>query len=291
VHRTWGASMAGAAIVLVAPTGGPAGAVTDDWVPDDVHDYVGLVVLLDDDGEPFSRCSGALIDDTTVLTAGRCTAGASSARIYFQADTGADDGPQSAHDPVSGYPDECAPGTLGVSCVESDSLYHAGFDGFASFPDTHDVGLVILDAPPSAVDGRGELPLAHVLDPLARGPERNRTVFTVSGYGPRESNDHVESGRSRLMASSRLTNLRSSLNDGFNLQTNGNGRGFAGTCSGDAGAPVFLGDFDSDTIVAVSSFGLDSWCRGTDFSARIDRADVLAWIGGGYLDTMPEPSD
>jgi secreted trypsin-like serine protease len=96
--------------------------------------------------------------------------------------------------------------------------------------------------------------------------------------------------RTRLTASSLTTNLRSSLNDGFNFQTNGNGRGFAGSCSGDSGGPVFLGDADSDTIVAVASFALSAWCRGTDFSYRLDRPEVLAWIRGGYLSAEPEPA-
>lgn len=82
------------------------------------------------------------------------------------------------------------------------------------------------------------------------------------------------------MAQARLTNLRSLLTNGFNLQTNGNGNGRGGTCSGDSGGPVFYGDFDSNLIVAVTSFGLSPYCRGVDFSYRTDTAAVLAWIEG-----------
>lgn len=289
MHRTMIALAGGAAAILGAVA--PAGAITNEWVDDAVHDYVGLVVALDEDGEALRRCAGTLVGHTTVITAGHCTDGATTARVYFQADAAASVDPGAERDASTGYPDECAPGTLGVWCVESDDLYDFGFDHFASFPDTRDVGLIVLAAPPSAVTGRALLPGPDVLDPLSRGPERNRTVFTVSGYGSSRSEPPAPTEQhTRRMASSRLTNLRSSLNDGFNLQSNGNGRGFEGNCVGDGGDPVFLGDVESDTIVAVTSFGLDSWCRGTDFSYRIDRLEVLEWIGGGYLDTPQEPA-
>ena len=64
-------------------------------------------------------------------------------------------------------------------------------------------------------------------------------------------------------------------------QGNGDGRG--GTCSGDSGGPVFLGGFGSNVIVGVTSFGMNSLCRGTDYAYRIDTKDVLDWINGGYL--------
>jgi hypothetical protein len=41
---------------------------------------------------------------------------------------------------------------------------------------------------------------------------------------------------------------------------------------------VFLGDFRSNQIVAVTSFGLNALCRGTDFAYRTDRAAVIEWI-------------
>jgi hypothetical protein len=59
--------------------------------------------------------------------------------------------------------------------------------------------------------------------------------------------------RERLMALSRLVNLNSGLNAGFNLRTVGNGTGQGGTCNGDSGGPVFYGGYESNTIVGASS--------------------------------------
>jgi len=201
-----------------------------------------------------------------------------SARVYFQQDAGANFDPVTEVDPVSGYPETCAPGTLGVVCATSDELFNYGFDDFATFPDTHDAGLVILDQPIARPE-YGALAEAGSLTGLDTGPGRHQVRFTVSGYGLTLSNpNHVISFRSRLMATSRLVNLRSANTDGFNLQSLGNGKDFGGTCSGDSGGPVFFGGSASNTIVAVTSFGLNAWCRGVDFSYRTDTTDVLNWI-------------
>ncbi len=98
-------------------------------------------------------------------------------------------------------------------------------------------------------------------------------------YGLIEINPvDVTSLGQRLMGESRLINLNNALTSGFNLQTNGNGKGRGGACSGDSGGPVFLGDVTSNTIVAVTSFGLNPWCRGIDFSFRTDTVAVIEWI-------------
>jgi len=263
----------------------PVLAITGNWVEDNEHPYVGLVVYYDANGEFIWRCSGSLISPTKVLTAGHCSDtadGAVSARVYFQQDAGANYDPATQVDPVSGYPEYCAAGTLGTLCATSDELYSYGFANFAGFPNIRDVGLVILDQPISMPE-YGQLPAAGVLSDLdtARGPRD--TVFTVSGYGltyRTQAHSAVPniSYRSRLMAQSTLVNLRSALTDGYNLQTQGNGDGRGGTCSGDSGGPVFLGGPESNLIVAVTSFGLNSLCRGTDFAYRIDRTEVLDWI-------------
>jgi secreted trypsin-like serine protease len=80
------------------------------------------------------------------------------------------------------------------------------------------------------------------------------------------------------MALSHLVNLNSAFNAGFNLQTVGNGEGEGGTCNGDSGGPVFYGGYESNIIVAVTSFGLNSLCRGTDYAYRTDTDAVIAWI-------------
>jgi hypothetical protein len=273
-------------IVVLAISVSPVGAITNTWVRDFEHPFVGLVVFYNADGEFIWRCSGSLLEDqVTFLTAGHCAdtaEGAASARVYFQQDAGANFDPATGVDPITGYPETCAPGTLGVTCATSDELYNFGFANFAGFPNIRDVGLVILDQP-ITLSEYGQLPTAGTLDSLATARGTKDTIFTVSGYGltlstnPNSPNPNI-SFRERLMAQSTLVNLNSSLNDGFNLQTQGNGNGRGGTCSGDSGGPVFLGGPSSNLIVAVTSFGLNSLCRGTDFAYRIDRQEVLDWI-------------
>lgn len=261
----------------------PAHAITKNWVVDNEHPFVGLVVFYDASGEFSHRCSGSLISPTKFVTAGHCSGaitGATSARVYFQQDAGANFDPVTQVDLVSGYPESCAPGTLGVVCATSDELYDFDYTGL-TIPNTHDVGLVILDQPIFLAE-YATLPQPGVLNALAK-TSRNGTQFAVSGYGlTLRVQEHAAisniSFRSRLMALSTLTNLGNSLTDGFNLQTQGNGSGRGGTCSGDSGGPVFLGDATSNAIVAVTSFGLNALCRGTDFGYRLDRQEVLNWI-------------
>lgn len=260
----------------------PSLAITNNWVEDHEHPFVGLIVFYDEAGEFLGRCSGSLINPSKFVTAGHCTTldGARSARVYFQQDAGAHFDPSTGYDPVSGYPTVCAGDTLGKVCATSSTLLNFAYAG--TLPDTRDVGLVILDQAITLPE-YGELPRAGQLDRLATARGKEPTVFTVSGYGlTYKPEEHsvlpFVSFRERLMARSTLVNLRSAINDGYNLQTQGNGSGRGGTCSGDSGGPVFLGGASSNTIVALTSFGLNALCRGTDFAYRLDRTEVLDWI-------------
>lgn len=256
----------------------PSGAITGNYVDDFEHPYVGLVAFYDAEGTFLHRCSGSLLTPSIFLTAGHCTDGATTARVWFQQDAGANYDPETEFDPVSGYPELCAGNTLGTLCATSDELFNYGFDDFAGFPDTHDAGLVILDQPISMPE-YGELAAPGMLDDLATRRGAQNLTITASGYGLSYSSPvAVESFRSRLMAEGKIVNLRSFNTNGFNVQTNGNGKGRGGTCSGDSGGPIFLGGFDSNLIVAVTSFGMNAYCRGVDFAYRTDTVDVQEWI-------------
>ena len=267
------------ALCLSVIVGQPAHAITGNFVKDFEHPYVGLAVFYDASGEFSHRCSGALLSPSVFLTAGHCVDGVSTARVYFQQDAGAHFDPVTGVDPVTGYPETC----LTQPCTTSDTLFNYGYP--AGFPNTKDVGLVILDEP-IVLGEYGTLAGAGTLDQLATRRGQQNLTFTASGYGLSYTNPAItRSFRERLMASSKLVNLRSALTDGFNLQTSNNPGIGGGTCFGDSGGPIFYGGFSSNLIVGVTSFGLSSQtCAGVDFAYRTDQADVIAWI----LDHVPE---
>ncbi|WP_104139544.1 trypsin-like serine protease [Arthrobacter sp. ZGTC131] len=267
-----------AVAALVMTTAVPAGAVTGDYVEDHEHPFVGLIVFYDTDGSFHHRCSGSLLSPTVFLTAGHCTAGATSARVYFQQDAGAGWSPETGTDPDTGYPDACAEGTLGTLCAESDEIYNYGFTGLDAVPETKDAGLVILKKP-IALPEYATLAAPGTLDALAAKRGQQETTFSASGFGVSDVNPvSTTSFRERLMAESKLTNLTSATNDGYNVQTNGNGNGRGGTCTADSGGPLFYGPLSSNIITGIISFGHNRYCKGTGFSYRTDRQDVIEWI-------------
>jgi len=266
-------------VAVLAIGASPAGAITGNFSDDNSHSYVALIAFYDRNDVFTHRCSGSLITPSVFLTAGHCTdatTGATHARLWFQQDAGVGFDPSTGTPAPSGYPVS--------SDVTSSRLYNYGFADFAGFPNTHDVGLVVLDKPitqtnqASLVTGYGSLASAGSLDALATRRGQQDVSFTASGYGLSLSNPvKTASFRKRLMATEQLINLKSHLTDGFNIQTTANpGDGKGGTCGGDSGGPLL---YDStNTIVAVNSFGLNEWCRGNDFMYRVDQAAVQSWI-------------
>lgn len=261
------------AALLVTIAANPARAITGKFVEDFQHPFVGLAVFYDEDGEFIGRCSGSLLSPSLFLTAGHCIEGAATARVYFQQDAGANYDPVTEVDPITGYPESC----LTQPCTTSSELINYGYP--AGFPNTRDAALVILDEPINLSE-YGVLAAAGSLDVLATRRGHQAIDFTVSGYGLTYTNPaKTISFRERLMASSRLVNLRSALTGGFNLQTTNNPGIGGGTCFGDSGGPVFYGSSSSNLIVGVTSFGLSSQvCAGVDFAYRTDQAELIEFI-------------
>jgi secreted trypsin-like serine protease len=283
-----------AALVMVVVAAAPAAAITKNYRQDLEHPFVGLVAFYDAHGEFVHRCTGELLAPTVLLTAGHCTDDETgkgvnaSARVWFQQDAGAHYDPATEHDPVSGYPDGCAAGTLGTLCAESHRMFNYGFANFAGFPNIHDVGLVILDQP-IRMPEYGTLARANTVDRLATKRGTQDVTLRVSGYGisyrlitPPKTDGHahndIVSFRTRLQADEIFTNLRSANSGGYTLVANGNGNDRGGTCNGDSGGPVFW-PADSNQIVAVTSWGiLNAGCRGIGYYYRTDRQPVIDWI-------------
>jgi hypothetical protein len=264
---------------LLAP---PSGAVTGkNIVPDFEHEYVGLVAFYDADGVFLHRCTGTLLSPEVFLTAGHCVAGddegnvAASARIWFEQDAGVGYDPVTGTPAPSGYPDSGG--------VTSTQLYNYGFTDLSTIPETHDVGLIVLD--PGAVeavypeiDTYGELAPVGAADALGTGVD---AVVTVSGYGVTRVNgkngNHTVSFRERLMGHSFIISTRNPNTAGYNLQLSSNpGGGRVGTCFGDSGGPVFADD--TDTVLAVNSWVKNWSCGGQGFSYRVDTAAVQEWM-------------
>ena len=208
-----------------------------------------------------------------MVTAGHCTDGVDTGRVYFAQSVAPNYDPAAfggwGGDPTTGYPYQ-----NGITFSRADDY---GFDNFAGYPDTHDVGVVVLDRPVQPVNGFGILPAPGAIDRYLSAPNAKKEAwFTVSGYGLSDRDPVDVSFRERLMARSYLVNDEAPVTD-FNLKTTANAsQGKGGTCNGDSGGPVYFGA--TNVIAAVTSFGMNGKCKGLDFSYRLDRAPVLAWI-------------
>src|SRR5262245_20415937 len=185
-----------AAAVTITIT--PAGAITGNFTPDNVHNYVALVAFYDANGDFVWRCSGSLLNDRTVLTAGHCTdkkGGAASAIVWASQEGGKLFDPATgAEDPNTGYPNECL-NSAAFPCAESHTLVEYGYIGNVFLHGNNkDVGMVILDTP-IALDEYASIAAPGSVDKLPVG-----TSITYSGYGVSDEKPAVVSFRERLMA-------------------------------------------------------------------------------------------
>ena len=276
-----------AAAVTITVT--PAGAVTGNFTPDNVHNYVALVAFYDANGDFVWRCSGSLLNDRTVLTAGHCTdkkGGAASAIVWASQEGGKLFDPATgAEDPNTGYPNECL-NSAEFPCAESHTLLEYGYIGNVFLHGNNkDVGMVILDTP-IALDEYASIAAPGSVDKLPVG-----TSITYSGYGVSDEKPAVVSFRERLMATGFIVSTHNTNTAGFNMQLSTNpGKGRGGSCFGDSGGPIL---YDStDVVLGVNSFVINGQCAGVGFAYRTDQPDVFNWIldnAVGDVNVVPVP--
>jgi hypothetical protein len=261
------------ALVLVATLAHPASAITRGGALDgDTHPYVGLMNAYAADGSIFATCSGALVAPDVFVTAGHCTQPpADSVDIWFAADSwGAGWLTQTGWD------------------AQGTPYTHPQFEPNAFF--LYDLGVVKLNDPYYIQSGYADLPDVAALDEMGKG-RKNNTVTTV-GYGlnriidnPVKGPIHIAWDGTRRQADLMVVNTEGVAGLGpFARAFEGSGSiavsgdaAHGGACFGDSGGPVLI---DTDTIGAVTSFGVNGNCAGIGGAYRIDQQDDLDFING-----------
>jgi len=259
------------AVIALLALAAPAAAINYGDPDNGEHPYVGLAVFDDANGNPMWRCSGTLLSPTLFLTAGHCTeAPAARATIWFEEDV------QSGI-PGNGYP------FGGATSVDGTPYTHPQYNPNAFY--LYDLGVVILDTP-VIMPEYGELPPLGVLDGLATARGRQDTTIEAVGYGLQDIRPVTVGLRVRLKATLNLVDINGTagIPRGTSVMVSGNAH-TGGTCFGDSGGPQFLND--TNTVVAVTSFGLNGNCAGVGGGYRVDQADDLNWLYGTFGAHLP----
>lgn len=257
------------ALLVMLAAAVPAVAITDGEPTTDHPEVV--LILMEIDGEPAFRCSGALMSPTIVLTAGHC-AGApgefSGMRVYTEANV---------RDGNNNWP------FAGPNAIEAVNwAAHPAYPLGPFF--LNDVGMIELEAPGAhwiGADNFAKLPGVDSLDKLKTRRGKQDVTFNAVGYGLQQINPvFVQSDLVRHEAHPKLNQINvPGFTGNFSLLLSNN-HSTGGTCFGDSGGPNYLGDGESRVVGAVTSFGINGNCAGTGGVFRVDRQNVQDFVNG-----------
>lgn len=154
---------------------------------------------------------------------------------------------------------------------------HPQYDDFSAFPQTFDVGLVILQKP-IMLKTYGMLPTEGMLENVLAQAGNSSNWWTAVDYGRQGIlNPFAMSDYARYNTIASLVEINSNFTDpGSSAKfTNNPGGDTGGTCFGDSGGPICYQD--TPIIGAVVSFGITP-CIGVDYQFRIDTPTALDFI-------------
>ena len=163
------AAVIGAVLALVLVPGNSANAIVGGQPDGDGHPYSGLILV---PGEGV--CSGTLIDEDVVLTAGHCTdafdqEGFKTVLVTFDADA--------AVDPATWLPVDGE----GTWYTAGDWVTHPEYVE-AEWPFTHDYGVILLEEPVTGIEP-ANLPTPGLIEELVGTSGQTSYRFLDVGYG------------------------------------------------------------------------------------------------------------
>jgi trypsin len=244
----------------------PAGAITDG-TRDTVHTNVGLVRFTTADGR--FRCSGTLISQTVVLTAGHCTEGPAT-NVYVSFDT------DLALDPLAPNITPAEKAAREAHYITGTAHPDPGWTGKLSFSKQHDQGVVVLDAPANSKwAGIEPAPLPPVGYLNANQGALKNATFTLVGYGV-----DIGTKKAQIVIPERQSTtsyLKNVQREVVVFQINDqDSKAGGGSCFGDSGGAVFVNGYVLGDASYVNSFS----CNATGSYQRTDTAYSRNFLDG-----------
>ncbi len=261
----------------------PVGAVTGGQPDGTAHPQVALLLAPE-----LTFCSGALISNMTILTAGHCTAGWDALRADPDYDFW-DGTILVSFDPQAAVDENWVPVDPTQWHEASRWETHPDYVD-ADWPFTPDYGLLFLDEPVTGI------PYATLADPLELQPiidsnGKSKQQFDTVGYGIQGKT--IGNGPparlitwQRKIAVNRVSPGNGSVNGLFDptwfILQNVPNQFQGGACGGDSGSPVFW--HGTTEIVAVHTGGYRMGYNGvlcgrmTSLNHRVDLPEIRQWI-------------